>query len=259
MGTWPMTIMSIDFKIGDVVRCVDQAGTKQLRFGYQYTVLLVVPLGELVSVAGTTGSFRASRFELVYRQGRPMRTVWANMYSIPGGAIHIAGQYNNEATARANAHDDVGSNPYIGTFPITFEDTQPMETKPESTNKYKPFDLEAAKKGAPIVDRCGHPVEFVTHLADAKPVPKIVVMTSGRVPAFMKEDGRYYTASDKDSPFDLFMAPVETTMYVNVYRTKGGHLTTGGALWRTENVAAEECCPPVYSKYIGTFPVTIKE
>lgn len=79
----------------------------------------------------------------------------------------------------------------------------------------KPFDLEAAKRGEPIVTRDGRPVKFIAHVPEANDGARVVVMFDGEIESHW-EDGSYYTKSAA-SRNDLFMAPRKRTVWVNVY------------------------------------------
>ena len=80
----------------------------------------------------------------------------------------------------------------------------------------KPFDLEAAKAGAPLVTRDGQPAKFIAHVAEAQPSQRLVVLIDGGV--YTKfESGGYSKSPAHVSPNDLFMAPVKRTVWVNLY------------------------------------------
>lgn len=80
----------------------------------------------------------------------------------------------------------------------------------------KPFDLEAAKAGAPIVTRDGRPAKFIAHVGEAQPSQRLVVLIDGGV--YTKfESGKYAGSPAHVSANDLFMAPVKRTVWVNVY------------------------------------------
>ena len=79
----------------------------------------------------------------------------------------------------------------------------------------KPFNLEAAKAGAPMVTRDGQPVKFIAHVEEAHPTQRLLVLFGEDV--YMTfEDGRRL-GSGAESGFDLFMATVKRTVWVNVY------------------------------------------
>ena len=54
----------------------------------------------------------------------------------------------------------------------------------------KPFDLEAAKAGAPIVTRDGRPAKFIAHVAEAHPSQRLLVLIDGTVHTKF-ESGKY--------------------------------------------------------------------
>lgn len=80
---------------------------------------------------------------------------------------------------------------------------------PNKEPTMKPFNLEAAKAGKPIVTRDGRVAKFVAHEPDA--VVPVVVLISGRM-HLANADGAFPNAV-----FDLFMAEEEITVYFNEY------------------------------------------
>ena len=83
----------------------------------------------------------------------------------------------------------------------------------------KPFDLEAAKRGEPIMCRDGRPAKFIAHVLEARPYPRIVALLGSESIATYTEQGAYYTGG-VESEEDLFMAPhkVKHHAWVNLYR-----------------------------------------
>lgn len=81
----------------------------------------------------------------------------------------------------------------------------------------KPFDLEAAKAGAPIVTRDGRPAKFIAHAAEAYPSQRLLVLIDGDV-RLKFENGKYASSPAHVSDNDLFMAPVKRTVWVNLYK-----------------------------------------
>ena len=78
----------------------------------------------------------------------------------------------------------------------------------------KPFNLEAAKAGAPLVTRDGQPVKFIAHVEEAHPTQRLLVLFGEDV--YMTfEDGRRL-GSGAESGFDLFMAPTKRTITLTV-------------------------------------------
>lgn len=92
----------------------------------------------------------------------------------------------------------------------------------------KPFNLERALAGDPVVSKEGDPVKvvFVSKVDDRKP---ILGVTN---PDTLFESDRWYTPEGKYYPQDiepsLFMAPKTQKYYLNIYRndyTKGLYCT----------------------------------
>lgn len=80
----------------------------------------------------------------------------------------------------------------------------------------KPFDLEAAKAGAPIVTRDGRSAKFIAHVAEARPSERVLVLINGGVLTRF-ENGKYASSQAHVSDNDLFMAPPKRTVWVNFY------------------------------------------
>ena len=78
----------------------------------------------------------------------------------------------------------------------------------------KPFSLEAAKRGEPIVCRDGTPAKFIAYVPEARPAYRVVVLVDDLVAAKCA-DGRHWP--DSDSNNDIFMAPKKRTVWLNLY------------------------------------------
>lgn len=78
----------------------------------------------------------------------------------------------------------------------------------------KPFDLEAAKRGEPIVTLDGSPVKFIAHVPEANIYSRLVVMLNGGIESYCV-DGSYRPSCK--STCDLFMAPRKRTVWINPY------------------------------------------
>jgi len=88
----------------------------------------------------------------------------------------------------------------------------------------KPFNLEAAKRGDPVVTREGLPVRFLAHEPTFLYTSRVLTVVKGRTNVlFTGEDGTYRTDKVKH-PDDLYMATVKRTVYVNVIRSARGEL-----------------------------------
>ena len=76
------------------------------------------------------------------------------------------------------------------------------------------FDLNAAKRGDPIVCRDGTPAKFVAHVPEACPSEKIVVLVGRHVWTY-RESGAWFENGDVGP--DLLMAPKKRTVWVSFY------------------------------------------
>lgn len=90
-----------------------------------------------------------------------------------------------------------------------------------TTKQYKPFDLEAAKAGAPIVCRSGHKARFVGHVSELYDQKVIVILDGCDYVTYYYDNGRY--ALSHVSGHDLLMAPTKRTVYVNLYSPQTTH------------------------------------
>ena len=96
----------------------------------------------------------------------------------------------------------------------------------------KPFDLEAAKAGAPLVTRDGRPAKFIAHVAEAHPSQRLLMLIDGTVHTKF-ESGKYASSPAHVSDNDLFMAPIKRTVWVNLYKH---HV----AIWHDTEKAADD-------------------
>ena len=82
----------------------------------------------------------------------------------------------------------------------------------------KPFDLEAAKAGAPVVTRDGKKVRIICFDANTGAYVLIALITQdggGEKVLSMKKDGRRHDY--ENSTYDLFMASVKKEGWLNIY------------------------------------------
>lgn len=96
----------------------------------------------------------------------------------------------------------------------------------------KPFDLQTALAGKPVVTRDGAPVTDITHFPKATSKFRLGAVADGQLCTYTEEGMVYQSGSP--SKFDLFMGTEEVTFYVNVYKHGGKydavtHTTLAGA------------------------------
>ena len=114
----------------------------------------------------------------------------------------------------------------------------------------KPFDLEAAKAGAPLVTRDGQPAKFIAHVAEAHPSQRLLVLIDGAVHAKF-ESGKHASSQNNVFKSDLFMAPVKRTVWANLYE----HRT---AVWHDTEKEADDSAR--ITRLGGrTWPIEIEE
>lgn len=85
--------------------------------------------------------------------------------------------------------------------------------------KFKPFDLEAAKAGAPVMTRAGRPARilaFDLKAADECPIVVAIETDDGKSEVVRTYTKYGYAVDEYDD--DLMMAPVKHRAWVNVYK-----------------------------------------
>lgn len=122
--------------------------------------------------------------------------------------------------------------------------------------KFKPFDLEAAKAGAPVMTRDGRPVRFLAFDVKSEEYPVVAVVPT--------HDGKYesvevYTKNGKYNDdeyddiknkcdYDLVMALTKHRAWVNVYKSEKYHI---GDTFDTEEEAIK------YGEKFSTYITTV--
>ena len=97
----------------------------------------------------------------------------------------------------------------------------------------RPFDLEAAKRGEPLVTRDGRRVEFVAYVPDAGAHKVIAFLPDEKAVTTFTDTGRY-CAGYEDSCRDLFMGTKpKRTVWVNF------HEKNNMAIWYTSEDLAK--------------------
>lgn len=115
----------------------------------------------------------------------------------------------------------------------------------------KPFNLEAAKAGDPIVTRYGTKAEFIAHIPHARIDSRVVALVGDMVKSY-HESGTYFIDPTEPVSDDLFMAPKKRTVWVNFY----DH-AFGAAYYNTEDEANNAAM--VTRKGGKAYPVEIEE
>ena len=125
------------------------------------------------------------------------------------------------------------------------------------TKQYKPLDLAAAKAGAKLITRGGREVIDFHHFEhDTSNLP-IAFQPKGEGAArWARIDGA--VCADGETEFDLFMAPVERTVYVNTWIEPSGKLD--GVFFNTEEEAHARTKREAIHPWVAVAaPVTITE
>jgi len=78
----------------------------------------------------------------------------------------------------------------------------------------KPFNLEEAKAGKPLITRDGRDAKFIAHVPEAANFCKLIVLIDKEIFVF-HQNGFY--SSCEGSNADLFMKTMKKTVYVNLY------------------------------------------
>ena len=131
----------------------------------------------------------------------------------------------------------------------------------------KPFNLEAAKAGKPIVTRDGRPVQFIAYVKDASSFDKLIVLVPQRLNVDypnsilrFPDSGRYN--DNIDNKYDLFMAPVKTKYWANVWRDCGVNMPgifVGKSFKTEQEMLNNKCSLNGTYKYIKTLFFEIEE
>lgn len=124
----------------------------------------------------------------------------------------------------------------------------------------KPFDLEAAKAGAPVCTRDGRPVRIICFdrvvINEGEKEERLVTLTpiaSGtELVNFYTKEGK--CIGSKRSNNDLFMAPLKKEGWINIYRD-GTYYIRG--IFVAESIA--KSCKGVSEDYVSTIKIEWEE
>jgi hypothetical protein len=96
----------------------------------------------------------------------------------------------------------------------------------------KPFNLEAALAGAKVMNGLGKPVTDIAYLPSSNCRYRVYAVIDMEVSQYT-EAGYLFHSGNNDFTRDLFMAPVMSEGWINIY--KGGRI--GHCLYKTEEEA----------------------
>ncbi len=103
----------------------------------------------------------------------------------------------------------------------------------------KPFNLERALAGDPVVTRAGVKIIRIVHLPEIIDSElKVLTVWENGEQYFYQEDGIYNRHIGVEESYDLFMAPFIKTGYANIYPAGDKRfLAEIGPVWATEELA----------------------
>jgi hypothetical protein len=87
----------------------------------------------------------------------------------------------------------------------------------------KPFNLQEAIAGKPLVTKDGREVKRFTYLPEVNNEYKIVAVVDGKLLIYT-EAGHFWTADKAFTDRDLFMKATKVTRWVNLYRKQNCQL-----------------------------------
>lgn len=87
----------------------------------------------------------------------------------------------------------------------------------------KPFDLEKAKEGAPLITRDGRKARFVAHVPEANAANRLIVYIEGMFHAQSCFANGRHNPTEHDSEYDVFIAVKKRAAYVNIYTDNHGY------------------------------------
>ena len=100
---------------------------------------------------------------------------------------------------------------------------------------YKPFDLQAAIAGKPIVRRDGTPVKFVTYHEGVTDGYPVVVIVNGTLNSYMADGSAY---DDGEDDLDLVMVTEKKKVWINTYKEWDGEVNA--ISYRSEHEAKHD-------------------
>jgi len=109
-------------------------------------------------------------------------------------------------------------------------------TNNKTNTKLKPFNLELALAGHPVITSDGQVVSQIVEFNVKHGKYSIAGIINGEIRTFMS-DGSFYNCSS-ESCINLFMAPIKKQGWVNVFKDDSdSYYTAGDSIHGTENDA----------------------
>lgn len=121
----------------------------------------------------------------------------------------------------------------------------------------KPFNLEEAKAGAPLVTRDGQKARLIcSNFKNSSGRPILVIFESEFTETVHEfyENGRFF-CNGEDYYLDLFMAPTKRECWINLFKTHSTGLRANA--WETEEQAKDRKC--LWGGFIKTIHVEWEE
>jgi len=122
----------------------------------------------------------------------------------------------------------------------------------------KPFDLEGAKRGEPLMTRDGRAVAEFHHFKTIRSVYCCTTIIDGE-PVSYTDGGQFHR--NREDKSDLFMAPKKRTVFVNIY-DKAGETSVPGTrafAFNSEADARENTKGNSWGVLVVAHPVEIEE
>lgn len=128
----------------------------------------------------------------------------------------------------------------------------------------KPFNLDDALAGKPVVTRDGHKVLFIADTKLDTRQPILAIIEPCDVARTFSRNGRYYTdeqtsyTDEQTSYMDLFMAPTKVMKYVNLHCGHTGKYFTG-SVFSSRSDAEKELQYAFYSERVAVLQQEVEE
>lgn len=120
----------------------------------------------------------------------------------------------------------------------------------------KPFDLEKAKAGKPVVTRDGRPVRIICWDRNKTDYPIVALVGDKEVISSFTTNGSF--SLGEQDPKDLFMAIEKKKGWINIYKYVAGTGNRGGDVYPTKEEAIKSR-GILSSDYITTIQVEWEE